>query len=69
MKTMLRSSLVVAALVAPAVVSTAASAKGRLTVHKAPAPKMMPGYYSYGYGSYNPPFYSYGFMAPLLKTF
>ena len=67
MKTLLRSSFVIAALLAPAIASTAASAKGRITVHKAPAPKMMPGYYSYGYGSYNPPYYSYAILAPLLK--
>ena len=69
MKTVLRSSLVLAALLVPAAMPTAASAKGRITVHKAAPPPMMPGYYSYGYGSYNPPYYSYAILAPLLKLF
>ena len=69
MKVLFRSGLVVAALLAPAVASTAASAKGRITVHRVShkAPPMMPGYYTYGYGSYNPPFYSYAILAPLFK--
>ena len=72
MKILFRSGLVVAALVAPAVASTAASAKSRhITVRRTAqkAPPMMPGYYSYGYGSYNPPFYNYGIiLGPLFKT-
>ena len=67
MKTLLTTSLVVAALVGPAMMATAASAKGHITVRKARPAPMMPGYYSYGYGSYNPPFYSYAILAPLLK--
>ncbi len=69
MKVLFRSGLVVAALLAPAMVSTAASAKGHITVHKAKSPPMMPGYYPYGYGAFNPPYYSYAILAPLLKPF
>ena len=72
MKTVFRSGLVIAALVAPVVASTAASAKSHhITVRRTAqkAPPMMPGYYSYGYGSYNPPYYNYGLLlGPLLKT-
>ena len=69
MKVLCRSGLVVAALVAPALMATAASAKGRITVHRVAhkAPPVMPGYYPYGYGAFNPPYYSYAILAPLFK--